>query len=296
MVRPVKTYNDIYIDVRKQLRQAGIEAYSQEARLLLAFAADKSEEEFLRDIRLYPGSEFEQRALAVIERRLRGEPAAYILGQWEFCGLEFEINPNVLIPRMDTEVLVEALLRHIADKQAPRILDLCAGSGCIGVAAAVNRPDATLVMADIDGRALMLCRRNARRHGLSSRALCVEADALGRPSGHLGSFDVIVSNPPYIASGEIDGLDCSVRDYEPRLALDGGEDGMDFYRSICAYWSGLIRSGGILALECGEGQSGEIVKLACSVGLRHRESAKDTLGIERAIIFSKDDQNDPGGR
>ncbi|MBP5166222.1 MAG: peptide chain release factor N(5)-glutamine methyltransferase [Oscillospiraceae bacterium] len=283
----MRTYNDIYIDGAKRLKKAGIEAASLEARLLLAFAADKTTEELLRDIRLYPGDEIEQRAELFFDRRISGEPAAYILGEWEFCGLSFEVNPNVLIPRMDTELLPEALLSHIGDREKPRILDLCAGSGCIGLTAAARRADLTAVLADIDERALMVCRRNAMRHRLTSRVYCVRADALDMPSGQLGSFDAIVCNPPYIASAEIDGLDISVKDHEPRSALDGGEDGLDFYRSICAFWSGLLRGGGILIFECGEGQSGKVKDIARAAGLTHIQSAMDTLGIERAVIFRK---------
>ncbi len=283
----MRTYNDIYIDASKRLKKAGIEAASLEARLLLAYAADKTPEELLRDIRMYPGDETEQRAELFFSRRLSGEPAAYILGEWEFCGLSFEVNPNVLIPRMDTELLPGLLLEHLAEREKPRILDLCAGSGCIGLTAAARRADLTAVLADIDERALIVCRRNARRHRLTSRSYCVKADALAGPSEKLGSFDAIVCNPPYIASGEIDGLDPSVKDYEPRSALDGGEDGLDFYRSVCAFWIGLLRSGGILAFECGEGQSGRVKDIALSAGLTYLRSANDTLGVERAVVFRK---------
>ncbi|MBO4331262.1 MAG: methyltransferase, partial [Oscillospiraceae bacterium] len=166
----MRTYNDIYIDASKRLKKAGIEAASLEARLLLAYAADKTQEELLRDIRLYPGDAVERKAELFFERRLSGEPAAYILGEWEFCGLGFDVNPNVLIPRTDTELLPELLLRQLEGREKPRILDLCAGSGCIGLTAAARRTDLTAVLADVDERALIVCRRNALRHRLSPRA------------------------------------------------------------------------------------------------------------------------------
>lgn len=282
----MKTYNDIYIDARKRLRDAGIEAYALEARLLLAFAADKTQEEFLRDIRLYPGdAQYQERAEHALQRRLNGEPAAYIVGQWEFCGLDFEINSNVLIPRPDTEVVVQAALRHLKKFASPRVLDLCCGSGCIGLTVAVARPDASVVLADIDRRALMVCKRNAMRHKIKTGAACVEADALAPPPKQLGSFDMIICNPPYIPTEEINGLDGSVKDFEPHIALDGGADGLDFFRSVGAQWRQALRPGGMLVFECGQGQSGSITDTVSGMGLTHVESVEDTLGIERAIVF-----------
>ena len=249
----MKTYNDVYMEARRALRSAGVEAYGLEARLLLAAAADKSVEDFLRDVRLYPGGDFEARAQEYLDRRLAGEPAAYIAGSWEFHGLELEVNANVLIPRSDTEVVTEAAIAFLGDRREARVLDLCTGSGCIGLAIAAAVPDCRVVLADIDRRALMLARRNALRTKLSQRVLALEADALAPPSRQLGMFDLIVSNPPYVPTEELEGLDASVRDYEPWTALDGGADGLDFYRAIFARWPVLLKADGCLALECGEG-------------------------------------------
>lgn len=283
----MKTYNDIYIETRRALKAAGALEPGQEARLLLAAAADKGVAEFLRDIRLYPGGEFETRAAAFLQRRLAGEPAAYIAGEWEFHGLTLEVNPNVLIPRSDTEVVTDAAIDWLRQKPEARVLDLCTGSGCIGLAIAAAVPDCRVVLADVDPRALFVARRNAARNGLSKRALCLEADARQRPARQLGSFELLVSNPPYIAAAEVDTLDRSVKDYEPRLALDGGADGLDFYRCLFAYWTDILLPGGCLALECGEGQQEALCRMGRETGLGQSAVFEDTGGTPRAITFIK---------
>ncbi len=283
----MKTYNDVYLEARRALRAAGAENYGNEARLLLAAAADKSLEDFLRDLRLYPGGDFEARAKEYLDRRLAGEPAAYIAGSWEFHGLELEVNANVLIPRFDTEVVTDAAIAFLRDRPGARVLDLCTGSGCIGLAVAASVPDCRVVLADIDRRALMLARRNALRTKLSQRVLAVEADVMAVPSRQLGQFDLIVSNPPYVPTGEMEGLDPSVRDYEPWTALDGGADGLDFYRAIFGRWPVLLKEDGCLALECGEGQSEPLQRFGRQVGLTEIAVFRDTGGTERALTFRR---------
>lgn len=288
----MKTYNDVYMEARRALRSAGVEAYGLEARLLLAAAADKSVEDFLRDVRLYPGGDFEARAQEYLDRRLAGEPAAYIAGSWEFHGLELEVNANVLIPRSDTEVVTEAAIAFLGDRREARVLDLCTGSGCIGLAIAAAVPDCRVVLADIDRRALMLARRNALRTKLSQRVLALEADALAPPSRQLGMFDLIVSNPPYVPTEELEGLDASVRDYEPWTALDGGADGLDFYRAIFARWPVLLKADGCLALECGEGQSETLRRFGTQVGFTDIAVFHDAGGTERALTFRRTNENE----
>ena len=283
----MKTYNEAYLDARRALRAAGVEAYGLEARLLLAAAADKSVEDFLRDLRLYPGGDFEARAEAYLARRLAGEPAASIAGSWEFHGLELEVNQSVLIPRSDTEAVTDAAIAFLQQRPQARVLDLCTGSGCIGLAVAASVPDCRVVLADIDRRALMLARRNALRHQLSKRVLALEADALEAPSRQLGKFDLIVSNPPYVPTGEMEGLDPSVRDYEPWTALDGGKDGLDFYRAIFGRWGEALKEDGCLALECGEGQSETLRRFGTQVGFTEIEVFRDAGGTERALTFRK---------
>ena len=148
-------------------------------------------------------------------------------------------------------------------------------------------PDCRVVLADIDRRALMLARRNAARTRLGARVLVLEADALATPARQLGQFDLIVSNPPYVPTGEMETLDVSVRDFEPWTALDGGDDGLDFFRAIFAHWSGSLKNGGCLALECGEGQSGELRRFGLQLGLTEISVFRDAGGTERALTFRR---------
>ena len=186
-------------------------------------AAGKSRERFYRDMALYAPDPVEARLKDLVSRRLAGEPVAYLIGEWEFYGLSLEITPDVLIPRLDTEVLAErAILLARAAGEGARVLDLCAGSGCVGLAVAANVPGCRVVLAEQSEGALAVCKRNVRRHELNARVTCVQADALADPEPALWDFDVIACNPPYIPTGDLAGLDVSVRDYEPRSALDGG--------------------------------------------------------------------------
>lgn len=276
------TYNNLYLDTRRCLRQAGIEGAQLEARELVCAAAGKSREQYYRDMALYASDAVEQKLRGLVERRLAGEPVAYIIGEWEFYGLPLAVNPGVLIPRMDTEVLAErAILLARAAGAGARVLDLCAGSGCVGLAVAANVPDCRVVLADLSEAALKTCKENIRRCDLNARVTCVRADALQPPDGALWDFDVIACNPPYIPTGDIAGLDKSVRDYEPRTALDGGADGLDFYRAVSARWPQALRLGGSLLFEVGIGQAADVEELMKARGFSDVRSTQDTQGIWR---------------
>lgn len=278
------TYNNLYLDARQRLRRAGIDSAQLEAREIVCFAADKSREQFLRDMSLYASDQVERRVEALVQRRLDGEPVAYIIGEWEFYGLALDISRDVLIPRMDTEVLAERaiLLARESGKEA-RVLDLCAGSGCVGLAVAANVPESRVVLADVSEGALKVCKQNIRRNDLNARVTAVLADAREAPSSTLWDFDVIACNPPYIPTGDIPGLDNSVRDYEPRLALDGGTDGLDFYRAIAQKWGAAIRLGGALAFEVGAGQAPEVELILGEFGYTDIQTFPDTQGIWRVV-------------
>ena len=277
-------YNDLYLDARRTLRQAGVEGAQLEARELVCHAAGKSREQFYRDMALYAPDPVEDKLKELLTRRLAGEPVAYLIGEWEFYGLPLDITPDVLIPRLDTEVLAErAILLARAAGEGARVLDLCAGSGCVGLAVAANVPACRVVLAEKDERALAVCKRNVRRHELNARVTCVQTDALADPEPALWDFDVIACNPPYIPSGDIAGLDVSVKDYEPRSALDGGADGLDFYRFIAAHWSSALRLGGTLAFEVGIGQAPDVEQILIENGFSDIQSFQDTAGIWRVV-------------
>lgn len=278
------TYNNLYLDARKRLKAAGVEAAQLEARELVCFAAGKNREQFLRDMSLYASDEVEAKVAELMNRRLEGEPVAYLIGEWEFYGLPLDISRDVLIPRADTEVLAEqAILAARAAGEGARVLDLCAGSGCVGLAVAANAPQCRTVLADVSEEALKICRQNIRRNDLNARVTCVQADARQAPSSVLWDFDVIASNPPYIPTRDIDGLDSSVRDYEPHLALDGGDDGLDFYRDIAEKWRTALRLGGVLLFEVGIGQAADVEQILSRCGYEDIETFQDTGGIWRVV-------------
>lgn len=278
------TYNNLYLDTRQRLREAGVEGAQLEARELLCHAAGKNREQFYRDMALYAPDPVEEKLAALVERRLAGEPVAYLIGEWEFYGLALDVTPDVLIPRMDTEVLAErAILLARAAGEGARVLDLCAGSGCVGLAVAASVPTCRVVLADVSEAALKICKGNVRRNELNARVTCVQADALQKPDAALWDFDVIACNPPYIPTGDLAGLDVSVRDYEPRSALDGGADGLDFYRAIAAQWGSALRLGGSLLFEVGINQAMDVAALLERSGFEDIQSTQDTQGIPRVV-------------
>lgn len=279
-----KTYNELYLDARRRLRQSGVEAASLEARELLCYASGKDRDEFIRDSRLYTGDDTAARMEELMLRRLKGEPTAYLIGEWEFYGLPLDITRDVLIPRGDTEVIAQRGIELAGQYgEGCRVLDLCTGSGCVGLAIAAHVPEAKVVMVDISDEALHVARANARRNQLSRRVMCLKADARQAPPAMLGEFDLIVSNPPYIRSGDMAELDASVREYEPHLALDGGEDGLDFYRSIAEQWNRALKRDGTLLFEVGYDQADDVEHILMNTGYREIDTLMDTQNIWRAV-------------
>ena len=277
------TYNDLYLEIRRQLRAADSGDPTLESRELVAFACGKTREELLRDSRLYVTPEVEARVRALVQRHLDGEPTAYLIGEWEFYGLPLDISRDVLIPRPDTEVLAGLAIDFVKTQGACRVLDLCAGSGCIGLAVASQCPESRVVLGELSEGALRICRQNIRRNGLSGRVVPMQMDALAPPPAQLGEFRCLVSNPPYIPAGDIPGLDPSVRDYEPHMALDGGADGLDFYRNLAREWKNALTVGGKIFLEVGIGQADDVLRLLRAQGFGDLEITKDLNGIPRVV-------------
>ena len=208
---------------------------------------------------------------------------AYLIGEWEFYGLPLDISRDVLIPRPDTEVLAEQAIGYIKTLGECRVLDLCAGSGCIGLAVAAQVPQARVVLGEWSDGALKICRQNVRRNSLTARVVPMQADAREKPEKSLGEFQCIVSNPPYIPRADIETLDTSVKDYEPHLALDGGEDGLDFYRAGTTLCKPALKPGGHLLYEVGVGQAEHVAWMLVKAGYENIRITRDTGGIDRVV-------------
>ena len=278
------TYGTLLLETRRRLKRAGIPDASLEAREILCFASGKNGEQLLRDLSLYTSEQFQRVTERLLRRREAGEPLAYLIGEWDFYGLTLSLTPEVLIPRPDSEVLVERSLARLPSEEEVRVLDLCAGSGCIGLALAHTAPACRVVLGEWQEAALRVCRENIRRCGLNARVICQRLDALAPPPEEFrGQFHLIACNPPYIPRGDIPGLDPSVRDYEPHIALDGGQDGLDFYRSITRQWTPSLLPGGALLFEVGAGQAQAVARLMEETGFRDITVTPDTHGIPRVV-------------
>lgn len=219
----------------------------------------------------------------MLERRLRGEPLAYILGEWEFYGITLEVNPDVLIPRQDTEIIVERALCMLDGIKSPNVLDLCCGSGAIGIAILSKNSDATCTFADISEAALRVCRVNIEKNILGNRAVIITADALEPAPTDIGKFDMIVCNPPYISSDEMLTLPVDVAGFEPHDALYGGYDGLSFYRAISYGYRSALKDNGVIIYECGAYQGFEVEEILKKAGYRNTARHLDLNKIERAV-------------
>jgi len=230
-----------------------------EAMELLAFALGKTRAQVLRDFNEpLPSSRIDE----LTARRLSGEPLAYILGEWDFYGLRLMVTPDVLIPRSDSEVHIDIALKLLnsVSHRTVEIVDLCCGSGCLGLAILSNYPNAHLTAIDISDAALEITRLNAEKLGVSDKITVLKADVLQQPNFPLPTADYIlmISNPPYIRLDEMQELERSVKDFEPHIALDGGDDGLDFYRAIGKYWAKYADA---LILECSKSQVTDIERI-----------------------------------
>ena len=281
----VKKYADLYLDARKAMLRTDGTYASTLARELLCAASGKSREAVIADRELYASEEICSRMEDLVRRHLAGEPMAYLLGQWDFYDMTLTVTPDVLIPRDDTMAVTElAVKKTMFLDQNPRILDLGTGSGCIGLAIARRVPDAKVTLGDVSQAALRVAKKNVSDLHFTGRVTCVPVDMKKPAAPFLGKFDLIVSNPPYVTSAEMETLDVSVKDYEPRLALDGGEDGLDYYRAIAQNFTSALRPGGWLALEFGLGQENAVCAILEAAGYEICELKEDNSGITRAVL------------
>lgn len=279
----IRTVNDAYLDLRAEFRQRGIAGYSVEARELVAFALGLGPEEFYEKRSQYIFEKDEEKIAVLKAQRFSGVPLQHLTGRWEFYGLPMEVTPDTLIPRPDTEKLAEVGIGLLSSRSKGRVLDLCCGTGCVGIAILKNvSEDIHGVFADLSEPALEVAKRNISLNRLTGRGITYKVDAAQPADPVLGRFHLIVCNPPYIPAGEIDSLDVEVR-HEPRMALDGGEDGLDFYRAVTKNFASALTVGGTLAFEVGLGQYEDVMDIMEKAGYSYVQFASDLSGIERVV-------------
>lgn len=279
----IRTINDVYLDLRAEFRKKGIAGYEVEARELVTFALELDYDQFTAKRNQFIFEKDEKKIHQLKELRYSGVPIQHITGRWEFYGLPLEVTTDTLIPRPDTETLVEVGIELLKDRSKGRLLDLCCGTGCVGMAVLKNVSEGiTGVFADLSEPALEVTRHNLVKNHLTPRAMTVQVDAMEDASPVLGKFHLITCNPPYIPTAEIMTLDAEVQ-REPHMALDGGEDGLDFYRAVSLNFATALAKGGALAFEVGLGQFEDVMKIMEEAGYRYVQSRCDLAGIERVV-------------
>lgn len=276
------------------LAEAGIDSPQLESGMLMAHLLGCPRTHLYTDRDRTLGDKETQRYFAMVDKRLKGNPIHYIIGHREFMGLDFYVDENVLIPRPDTEVLVEYVIKYGKDKDSDclKILDIGTGSGAIAISLAKYIEKARITAVDVDNSALLVAKKNGIIHGVEDRIDFIQGDLftplINSQRNHKGystEFDIMVSNPPYIPRRDIEGLDSQVKDYEPLKALDGGWDGLDFYRRLAEGAPRVLRRGGLWAVEVGYNQAHGVAAILRAQG--HYDDirfAKDLAGYYRVVV------------
>lgn len=275
---------EAYNKTKKELESAGIEDYVFEAKQIIKHITGFSNSEILMN---YTNqlTEFQSNNLtAIIKQRAIRYPLQYIFGEWAFYGREFYVGPGVLVPRADTETLVDVCLKYLENTENPAALDLCAGSGCIGITLALEKAGVTVTLVEKFPEAARYAERNIKRLGADNVTL-ICGDVL-KGEANDKNYDLIVSNPPYIPKNDMETVSPEVH-YEPETALLGGEDGLDFYRAIIAEYKKALKVGGMLAFEVGAGEAAAAQRLLENAGFKEINNAKDLSGISRAVYGLK---------
>ena len=290
----------VLVQVRILLKEAGIETWSWESFLLLEWKLGITRSDYYMDPGRFLSEEEEESLMEAARRRAERQPLQYMMGECEFMGFPFLVDERVLIPRQDTELLVETALAQIGKKLAGRstedgpvrVLDLCTGSGAIGISVKLLCPGADVTISDLSPDAMAAAGENWERLKGKADGMTGCSDDF-EESFHMvvsdlfegleGNYDFILSNPPYIPSGEIDGLMPEVRDHEPRLALDGEDDGLAFYRKISSQACRFLNAGGSLFLEIGAGQGETVAGMLKDQGFKQVEIKKDLAGLDRLV-------------
>lgn len=268
----------------QKLRASGKENSDFDARCLLEFVLNLNPTQYLLNRSEEVDSVCAEKFLSLVERRSNGEPLQYILGKWEFMGLPFYIGEGVLIPRPETEMLVEFALDFLKDKKNPVVIDLCSGSGCIAISVAKHLPNAKVYAVEKSDLAFPYLKKNIWLNCVFNVS-AVHGDIFVRTLLSDIKPDLILSNPPYIRSSEIASLQSEVRN-EPSMALDGGEDGLIFYREIANGWIDRLGTGGAIAVECAEDQTEDIIRMF-SEKTQYAEAFNDLSGLPRTVTAIK---------
>ena len=268
----------------QKLRASGKENSDFDARCLLEFVLNLNPTQYLLNRSEEVDSVCAKKFLSLVERRSNGEPLQYILGKWEFMGLPFYVGEGVLIPRPETEMLVEFALDFLKDKKNPVVIDLCSGSGCIAISVAKHLPNAKVYAVEKSDLAFPYLKKNIWLNCVFNVS-AVHGDIFDSTLLSDIKPDLILSNPPYIRSSEIASLQSEVRN-EPSMALDGGEDGLIFYREIANGWIDRLGTGGAIAVECAEDQTEDIIRMF-SEKTQYAEAFNDLSGLPRTVTAIK---------
>ena len=271
----------LYAELKTELLSLGLteESAALEALELACFSVGVSRDKWfaISEREMEPVRD----AKELLSRRKKGEPLAYILGEWDFYGLTLKTDSRALIPRDDSCSVLELFLSRLPQKRGMKILDLCTGTGCLGLAAAELRRDISVTLCDLSEDALGLARENIALLGMEKRVTAVRGDALSAPEFEAGSFGGMICNPPYLRKDELEAT------FEPIMALDGGNDGLDFYRSVCFNWASVLESGAPLCFEIGWTQREDVEKILADSGFEDIVSVKDLSGLDRGVCGIK---------
>lgn len=281
------TLKEVYVKGKKILEISGNESSSFDAMCIFELCFNINRIDLVINGNNIVNEDISKVFFNLIKRRASGEPLQYILGKWQFMGLDFYVGEGVLIPRDDTEVLVRETVKKIKNIKNPNILDLCAGSGAVSIGIKSIIKDAIITSVELSERAIFYLKKNINLNNMNKDILIKKTDVFqGNIEFKNCKFDAIVSNPPYIPSRDINNLQVEVR-HEPTIALDGGSDGLDFYRVITKKWKKFLKPGGLLAVEIGINQEQSVCELFYSQGFKNIEKFNDINDICRVIMGFK---------
>ena len=276
---------ELFINTRAILDKSGIESSRFEAKCILEQVFNLSYDKLILNPERIVGENEVRRIQDMLDKRINGMPLQYILGRWEFYGLPFIVGEGVLIPRQDTETIVELALNYAKKLRKPRIMDLCSGSGCIAVSLDKNLNNSEICAIEYSEQALTYLVKNIELN--SSSVQVYKGDVLNRDfAGCFGGFDIIVSNPPYLNAEDMRNLQTEVS-FEPAMALDGGSMGLRFYEGIAEIWGGAVVSGGKIILEIGIGQEHDVSEILRKNKFKDITTSRDLCGIVRAVCGTK---------